>query len=65
MEGVMQDLRAKREKFLLDAADCELIANLAGDAAKRSTFQHLAKRLKELARDVEAVIAAKAPKDAA
>jgi hypothetical protein len=61
----MQDLRAKREKLLMEAAECELIANLAGDPAKRSTFRHLAKRLKELARDIEAVIAAKTSKDAA
>ena len=27
----MQELKARREKCLVDAADCELIANLATD----------------------------------
>ena len=52
----MQDLKAKREKFLQEAADCELIASLAADPAKRSTFRHLAKRLRELADDIGAEI---------
>jgi len=60
----MQDLVAKRDKFLTEAADCELIANLATDPAKRSTFQHLAKRLKELAHDLEIEIAKRRTNDA-
>jgi hypothetical protein len=39
----MQDLAAKREKFLQEAADCELIGSLAEDANKRETFRRLAK----------------------
>ena len=61
----MQDLAAKREKLIQEAAECELIANLATDPAKRSTFQHLAKRLDDLAHDLEAEIANRGGKDAA
>ena len=60
----MQDLIAKREKMLIEAAECEIIANLATDPGKRSTFEHLAKRLRDLARDIEAAIATSRPKDA-
>jgi hypothetical protein len=53
----MQDLIAKRDKFLVDAADCELIARLATDPAKRETFRQLAKQLKQMADDIAASIA--------
>jgi len=61
----MQDLKAKREKLLAEAAECELIANLATDPGKRSTFHHLAKRLKDLAHDLETEIAKREARDAA
>jgi hypothetical protein len=60
----MQDLTAKREKFLQEAADCELIGNLAADVNKRETFRRLAKQLRQLADDVAAEIAARDGKDA-
>ena len=61
----MQDLAAKREKFLQEAADCELIGSLAQDAKKRETFRHLAKQLRQLADDLAAEIVARERKDAA
>ena len=56
----MQDLTSKREKFLQEAADCELIGNLAVDAKKRETFRNLAVQLKKLADDLEAEIVKRA-----
>jgi hypothetical protein len=61
----VQDLAAKREKFLQEAADCELIGSLAQDAKKRETFRHLAKQLRQLADDLAAEIVARERKDAA
>jgi hypothetical protein len=52
----MQDLSAKREKFLEEAADCELIGNLAHDAKKRETFRNLANQLKQMADEISAEI---------
>ena len=45
----MQDFKAKLEKLLAEAEDCDLIGNLAGDAAKRATFRRLAAQLREMA----------------
>jgi hypothetical protein len=59
----MEDLRAKLEKLRLEAEDCELIARLATDVKKRAVFAKLALHLKSLARDVEAMIAARARLD--
>jgi hypothetical protein len=61
----MQDLAAKREKFLQEAADCELIGSLAEDASKRETFRRLAKTLHQLADDIGAEIVKGQAKDAA
>jgi hypothetical protein len=61
----MQDLSAQREKFLTDAADCELIGNLASDAAKRETFRHLAKQLRQMADDIAVEMVARERKGAA
>ena len=55
----MQDLKAKLERLLSEATDCELIGNLATDKAKRELFRKLAADLRRMARDVEAVIALK------
>ena len=56
----MEDLRAKLEKLLLEAEDCELIAKLATDIKKRAFFAKLSVQLKAMARDVEQMIAARA-----
>ena len=57
MEGkAMQDLKAKREKFLADAADCELIGSLANDPLKRATFRKLAAELRRMIAEIDAAI---------
>jgi hypothetical protein len=61
----MEELKARREKCLVDAADCELIANLATEPSKREIFGRLARQLKQMADDIGAVIAAREAKDAA
>jgi hypothetical protein len=58
--GAMEDLKARLEKLRVDAADCELISNLATDYAKRELFARLSRQLLDLAVEVEALIAAKA-----
>jgi hypothetical protein len=55
----MEDLKAKLEKLLSEAEDCELIGKLAADQKKRELFTRLAADLRTMARDVEAVIAAR------
>jgi hypothetical protein len=60
----MEDLRARLEKLLLEAEDCELIAKLATDLNKRAFFAKLALQLKSMARDVEGMISARAKLDA-
>jgi hypothetical protein len=55
----MQDLRAKLEKLLMEAEDCALIAKVAPNQRKRELFERLAADLRELARDIERVIAAR------
>lgn len=63
--GTMRDFQAKLAKFRADAADCDLIARLAVDPVKRETFRHLAKQLRKLAAEIEAVIALRSRSDAA
>ena len=53
----MQDLKAKLEKLLTEAEDCELIGRLATDVHKRALFLKLAVDLRAMARDIEAMIA--------
>jgi len=55
----MKDLKEKLEKLRVDAADCELISNLATDYAKRALFARLSRQLRDMAAEVEAAIAAK------
>ena len=52
----MQDLKSRLEKLLIEAEDCDLIANLATDQMKRLTFKKLASQLRQMATDVQAVI---------
>jgi hypothetical protein len=61
----MQDLTAQREKLLVNAADCEMIANLACDERKRQTFRNLATKLRGAADDLGAEIASREGRDAA
>jgi hypothetical protein len=55
----MKDLKEKLEKLRADAEDCLLISRLATDTMKRETFKNLSDHLRQMAADVEAVIAAK------
>ena len=49
----MQDMLAQLEKLRRDAAECELIRNLASDPKKRELFDRLAAHLSLLASEVE------------
>ena len=55
----MQDMKGHLEKLRADAAECALIRDLATDPDKRELFTRLAEHLTTLAREIEAVIAAK------
>ena len=62
----MQDLKARRQKLLVDALDCQLIGSLATDPIKRETFHQLAVQFQLMADDLDDVIAAQEEtKDAA
>jgi hypothetical protein len=58
----MQDLRAKLEKLLSEAEDCELIAKLATDLKKRAIFARLAVDLRHMASDIQTMITSRPPK---
>ena len=53
----MEDLRAKLEKLLIEAEDCDLIGRLATDPKKRELFKKLAADLRAIAHDIQTVIA--------
>lgn len=55
----MQDLQARREKLLADAADCEIISNLAADHRKRVAFGRLASQYKAMAEAIREEIEAR------
>ena len=57
----MQDFKARLENLLTQAAECDLIANLATDIQKRELFQKLAREYREMASDVEKIIAIRGP----
>ena len=57
----VQDLKAKLEKLLTEAEDCELIGRLATDIHKRDLFLRLAVNLRAMAGDIEAMIATRPP----
>jgi hypothetical protein len=56
----MQDMKVHLEKLRVQAAECELIRDLATDTAKRELFGRLAEHFRVLAGEVERAIAAKA-----
>jgi hypothetical protein len=58
----MEDLRAKLEKLLIEAEDCELIGRLATDPDKRELFRKLAVDLRGMAHDIQAMISTRSPK---
>ena len=55
----MDDLQARLEKLLIDAEDCALIGKLATDVVKRDLFNRLAADLRNMASDVQSMIALK------
>jgi len=59
----MHDLQATREKLLIDANDCELIAKLATNPLKRALFEKLATNLRASARDIEIALASQEESD--
>jgi hypothetical protein len=61
----MQDLKETRDQFLVAAADCELLSNLAADTLKRDAFRRLAEQLRRMSVDIEAVIAEREAREAA
>jgi hypothetical protein len=53
----MQDFKARLEKLLSEADDCDLIARLATDIQKRELFERLARDYRAMAKDIEKIIA--------
>jgi hypothetical protein len=53
----MVDLKARVEKLLTEAAECDLIAGLATDVQKRELFERLARDYRAMAADIEKIIA--------
>jgi hypothetical protein len=56
----MDDMNAKLQKLLAEAEDCDLIGRLAADQAKRELFKKLAVDLRNMAKDISAVIGSRA-----
>jgi len=57
----MQDIIAKREQYLTEAAECELIRDLATDPKKRELFGRLAHDLRKMVADLDTAAAAQPP----
>ena len=49
-----EDLKSKIDQFLVEAADCEMIGNLAADDDKRQVYRLRASQLRKLAEEVRA-----------
>jgi hypothetical protein len=61
----MQDLKARREKYLFVAGNCDMIADHATDPQKRELFAKLAMQLKQIAGEIGAEIVTRQGRDAA
>ena len=59
----MKDMEAHREKLLIQAAECELIRDLATDTQKRELFDRLARHHRELARQIEIAVVSRSASD--
>ena len=55
----MHDLKAQLEKLVADAAECEIIANLATDKDKREAFRSLAVQYRKMADAIREVISSR------
>ena len=53
-----QDIQARIDKLLADAADCELICNLSTDVRKRAAFARLASQYTAMAEALRDEVAA-------
>jgi hypothetical protein len=49
IEGAMKDFKARVETLLAQAAECDLIANLATDVQKRELFTRLGRDFRQMA----------------
>jgi hypothetical protein len=56
----MTDFERRLERFEILTADCELIAKMATDGAKRELYLRLALHYRELVADMRTAIATKA-----
>lgn len=52
----MKDAKARLEKLKIDAVDCEIIAQLATNKAKRESFEHLAREYRRMAAELDELI---------
>ena len=55
----MDEMKAKLDRLLAEAEDCDLIGKLATDPEKRAYFAKLAGQLRAMADDIKAVLAAR------
>ena len=53
----MKDFKARVESLLTQAAECDLIANVATDIQKRELFTRLGRDFRQMAQDIEKIIA--------
>jgi hypothetical protein len=49
----MNSMDNRINRLLSDAADCDLIGNLATDGAKRTTFRRLAQKFRQIAEELK------------
>ncbi len=52
----MKDVKARIEKLLVDAVDCEIIAKLATNNTKRESFERLAEAYRKMAAELQRLI---------
>lgn len=52
----MIDIKEKLERLEVDAAECDLISNLAIDMIKREAFNKLAQQYREMAAEIKRLI---------
>ena len=53
----MQDIKQRIEKLSTDAEECQLISRLATNKAKREAFEALAEQYRQMAKDLEDLVA--------
>ena len=53
----MKDFQATIDKLLSEASECDLVATRATDVQKRALFERLARDFREMAVDIEKIIA--------